>query len=878
MNEGVTPDPVGIARRASDQPWTLAELQRRIARCRVGGGIPNGRSLSDFLTEDTPSGLLVTEERLLRASEFGQLCNASLPSENTDRRVRAGFLRFLALGGDCAAPVHEQGVQLTGAVLDGSIDLSGAKCVGRLMLGECEIHGALQIEDATLGVLFLEGSSLRGIKGNRAQISGSVFLKAVAIVGGAIELFGAKIGGSLLGPDATIQAAPERDAVVCSAATIGGDVRLNGKFSAVGRVCLNGAEIRGLVNLEDARFSNPGGLALYLNGISVAASLQLSRATVRGGTSLTRADIKASLQFSGADLASDAGAALEGTSARIGGDLCLNAGLKVCGKVVLDASTIGGDLDCSRAQFTKGDDAVLSANGARIAAYARFNDSTFEGQVGLATAVVGADLAFWGSRVAVESGIAIYADACSIGGGAYLCSGLDESGGSTRPFTVQGEVTFSRAQIGRDFACGGGKFTNPTGRAFVLFGANVKGDLYLGQSYDTTRNLAGAYFEAYGQVLLDGATIGGHLDCTGGQFQVGEQGLPLAISCEIINVAGCIFLRAPDPDLLKQIPDLKSFRCDGEIRMVGALIGKQVNCVGGFFRNLAPNKTQPDSAGYALDLGLAKIDYGLLLGSVEKTDQAPATIHGSVFLSNVTTGEYADRGFVKDDGVDTNFFPATLQDRLGNTRSCDLFLDQFTYASLNGNSSPTYRARRSWLERQPQEHLRTSMRHQPFDHLAEVLRGGGFSSAARNVAILKQRFLTRSRRDLSLLWRPLFDGFMSYGYRPGLGLLWALLIAFATAAFYDEAAEHKAILPKEAGTPFHSLIYSMDVMLPVVKVGEADAWKVQPQAFKLDLPLGLGHVQIGADWTKYVIVAETLFGWVAGGLLVAIAGGFVKKS
>jgi hypothetical protein len=38
--------------------------------------------------------------------------------------VRAGFLRFLALGGDEGAPVHEKGVQLKGAYVDGEFDLT----------------------------------------------------------------------------------------------------------------------------------------------------------------------------------------------------------------------------------------------------------------------------------------------------------------------------------------------------------------------------------------------------------------------------------------------------------------------------------------------------------------------------------------------------------------------------------------------------------------------------------------------------------------------------------------------------------------------------------------------------------------------------------
>ncbi len=78
-------------------------------------------------------------------------------------RVRAEFLRFLAIGGDEFAPVHEAGVELHNAFVDGRIDLRGAKCVKRLFLVNCFVDGALSIEGASLGLLHLEGIRVAGI-------------------------------------------------------------------------------------------------------------------------------------------------------------------------------------------------------------------------------------------------------------------------------------------------------------------------------------------------------------------------------------------------------------------------------------------------------------------------------------------------------------------------------------------------------------------------------------------------------------------------------------------------------------------------------------------------------------------------------------------
>ena len=77
-----------------------------------------GRSLADFRIDGatTPNGLHPAEERLLDCAARGKECDIALGSpreeaapENT---VRGAFLRFLLLGGDEDAPVHEKGVIL----------------------------------------------------------------------------------------------------------------------------------------------------------------------------------------------------------------------------------------------------------------------------------------------------------------------------------------------------------------------------------------------------------------------------------------------------------------------------------------------------------------------------------------------------------------------------------------------------------------------------------------------------------------------------------------------------------------------------------------------------------------------------------------------
>lgn len=85
---------------------------------------PKGRTLAEFLDKD--GRLSIAEKKLLEAcaigepAQIGQGVPGSRASENV---VRSGFLRFLCLGGDESAPVHEHGVLVKGAWVEGEIDL-----------------------------------------------------------------------------------------------------------------------------------------------------------------------------------------------------------------------------------------------------------------------------------------------------------------------------------------------------------------------------------------------------------------------------------------------------------------------------------------------------------------------------------------------------------------------------------------------------------------------------------------------------------------------------------------------------------------------------------------------------------------------------------
>ncbi|MDD4616185.1 MAG: hypothetical protein PHW76_03595 [Alphaproteobacteria bacterium] len=160
-----------------------------------------GRSLSDFRQEDaTPNGLLPAEEKLLVAAGRGEPCqiDSECPARQTPANsVRGEFVRFLLLGGDGSAPVHENGVMLLGAYIDGSIDLHNVEDVAAFSLIACDIEGDVVGLDATLKSVCLTGTHVNGVVCDRARISGSVFLDGGFVAKEPVRFQGARVSGSL---------------------------------------------------------------------------------------------------------------------------------------------------------------------------------------------------------------------------------------------------------------------------------------------------------------------------------------------------------------------------------------------------------------------------------------------------------------------------------------------------------------------------------------------------------------------------------------------------------------------------------------------------------------------------------------------------------
>jgi hypothetical protein len=273
---------------------------------------PKGRTLDEFL--DNWGQLLPAEQTLLEASAQGEIAEIATARPGTrteDNEIRPGFLRFLALGGDEQACVHEIGLQLRGAWIRGDLDFEACDIPLPISLEQCHLAGKLNLLDATLPGLFLERTSLRSLDAERLDCHGSVRINN-SVVEGPVSFTGARIGGDIdcIGSHFMSEDDGEEDddgkdddCFKCNGAEIKGNVILgypfrDTSFFAHGGVDFSGAQIDGDVRCNAVQFEDE----VWLIGTRIKGDLDFSRCSLTQGLEpaelvLTRADVGGRLFF-----------------------------------------------------------------------------------------------------------------------------------------------------------------------------------------------------------------------------------------------------------------------------------------------------------------------------------------------------------------------------------------------------------------------------------------------------------------------------------------------------------------------------------------------------------------------------------------------------
>jgi uncharacterized protein YjbI with pentapeptide repeats len=125
-------------------------------------------------------------------------------------------------------------------------------------------------------------------------------------------------------------------------------------------------------------------------------------------------------------------------------------------------------------------------------------------------------------------------------------------------------------------------------------------------------------------------------------------------------------------------------------------------------------------------------------------------------------------------------------------------------------------ARLDWLARG-----QSGYQPQPFEQLAAHYRRIGHDEDARRVLLHKQRERRRTLAPPGRVWGLIQDLLVGYGYRPWLAGLWILVLLAAGTAFF--AVTPPAATRADPPT-FSAPAYTLDLLLPVVNLGQEAAW------------------------------------------------------
>lgn len=402
----------------------------------------DGRSLNDFLPLKPGEQDLLEACRLGETSDLGKAVPEKPTSENS---VRAGFLRFLLLGGDDQAPVHEQGVRLTGAFVKGCLDLDGCHIKAQIDLMMCRFDAPIFALDARLdGTLLMNGSYLAdGFLADRLHCHGGVLLRDGFKSKGKISLSGAQIGGDLSLHRGQIEV-DEDNALVVERASIKGNVFLNSGFKATGAILLDGVQIEGNLMCDDGHLIVREGKALMAQGAYVGGNVYFCS---------VQSDV------------------IDGDESEVKSSDIEKTNFEATGEVCLIGSQINGDLDCRGGQF-KAKGIALIADRTQIRGGVYFSHGfSATGEARLVDACIDGELLCDGGEFKNTESIALWAEGIEVKGNVSLGEG----------FKAIGEVNLSGAKIGGDFDCRGARFFATKDYSLYIDGAVIQGAWFINE-------------------------------------------------------------------------------------------------------------------------------------------------------------------------------------------------------------------------------------------------------------------------------------------------------------------------------------------------------------------------------------------------------------
>jgi hypothetical protein len=280
--------------------------------------------------------------------------------------IRASFLRFLLLGGDDNAPVHEKGVQLVGAYISGTLDCEHSVLERSLLLRGCLFQEPIIFTDATASTLELRGCYVKGILAERARVSGGIHLSDGFTCSGEANLSGIRIAGDLTCRSGTFSNGKGRSLNI-EGGHIDGGVYLTDGFLSIGSIWMPGVAVDGELICSGARCINSNELAIVAEGAQIGRDVLLGDGFLAAGTSwFLGSRIRGQLVCRGGRFINPGNRVLIFENSEIKGGAFLYEGFYADGEVRLVGARIDSQLECRGASFFNPGGVCLAAEGAEI--------------------------------------------------------------------------------------------------------------------------------------------------------------------------------------------------------------------------------------------------------------------------------------------------------------------------------------------------------------------------------------------------------------------------------------------------------------------------------------------------------------------------------
>jgi hypothetical protein len=149
-------------------------------------------------------------------------------------------------------------------------------------------------------------------------------------------------------------------------------------------------------------------------------------------------------------------------------------------------------------------------------------------------------------------------------------------------------------------------------------------------------------------------------------------------------------------------------------------------------------------------------------------------------------------------------------------------LHGLVYDALDEEQEMKVNRRLTWLDSDPEGYS-----PQPYEQLAAVYRKAGRDDDARKVAIAKQRRRRQALNWPGRVWNRLLHWTVGYGYSTWKAAIWLAALWIVGASVFLVADAHGQVSPAKMPLElqhFNPAVFALDVLLPIVSLGQEGGW------------------------------------------------------